>query len=215
MEVRGSTNYWPGFVDVLSSIVLVMVFVVLVMTMLMVKYITAAAKARAERIVAERMAEMERNRAMSLKEFAEQAKLLARQQSGGGTAGGPGQSLAARIVVAADEGQSGGAVVREAKNTIAIEFEGNVLKLDEGAMSRLSASLVPFAQTMRSGRVRIVANIPSPFLSEKQRQAFFRAMAVRNYLLDKGMHANRITVHVDEMTTDGARPTVYVTFVAG
>jgi hypothetical protein len=199
MENGRSTNYWPGFVDALSNMVLAMIFVVLVLGLAMGMYATLAADAIAKRLMAE----------------AEAARML----SAGGDRSAdvpprgtgqprvdptPEQAPAAKLRVqrAASAEPPDPARVRRQQNVIIIEFEGQTVALDEAAQAALGRALQPAGELLRTGQADIVARSPGGNLTESQHVSFYRAMAIRNILIERGMSPERITVRVPE--SDGA-----------
>lgn len=219
MNNRRTTNYWPGFVDALSNMVLAMLFVILVLALAMGSYATVAADAMAKRLKAEvaaaamlqnaeeaRAAEVRAEQSRAAAEAAV-AAMAARAEPQAGPAappaGTPPSALAqtSRIEVAANDATSltppSSRVLRVA-NTFVLEFPERTVALDDTATKALREALRPARKLLESGAVDLIARAPGGNLTESRQASFYRAMAVRNVLLDAGMTADRIKVLVPD-----------------
>ena len=210
---RSSANYWPGFVDALSNMVLAMIFVVLVLALAMGMYSTLAAEALSKRYQAEATAA----EALAAPRVpAPQVDAAAAQQPGKPP---PGElQPTARLRVRSPEKPASAAAtlttVRRQLNALIIEFDSQAVALDERTTRSLTQALGAAEDLLRTGSVEIVASAPAGFLTEGQQISFFRAMAVRNYLLERGMNADRITVRVLDEASGAEMGEVRLTFRA-
>lgn len=217
MKEKGAVNYWPGFVDVLSNIVLVLIFVILILVLLMSKYINIAVKEASDRAVAQQLAIKEKDRAN------EASRLLEEERSRiASMVNIPENSqinkVGKRLTIVSGAPLKGYESYKDSKarlinqvNVLSIEFEGSGLTMDEQTLKTLNQNLESMGEVLKLSNLEISANIPGMFLSEKQRTAYFRAMAVRNILLEKGVKASQISVHVSDSGSDSEKAYVNVT----
>ena len=212
----GSGEYWPGFVDALTNVVIAMVFVIVVL---------AIALSFAMQMVASRMA----GKVAEL----EQAKSALMAAAASAATGPPAVAAAAaavstdtplaapadnriRIAVAGNERQMPArpAQVKPADRSLVLEYELGALTLDEVAQKGLIQALGPVKSALQTGsagtRIALVATGPAMELSDNQRAAFVRVMAVRNQLLDQGVGADRIVTRIDA-NGPGDKPRVALT----
>jgi hypothetical protein len=208
--VAGSrdTGYWPGFVDALTNVVIAMVFVVVVL---------AIALSFSAQLLAKRMAakaeQMQRSQQVTMIESPTPAQGTAPGDTAQPDAGVPARTV---IRVAAEQATAPAAPrVRAADQFVVFEFEPQAVSLDEAARTRARDGLAPLATAVsragERGRITLVATGPSLELSENQRAAFLRLMAVRNELLAQGVPAGQIQTRLDAKST-ARTPAVSVRF---
>ena len=195
MENGRSTNYWPGFVDALSNMVLAMIFVVLVLGLAMGMYATLAADAIAKRLLAEAEAARILNAATDRPDNA-LPQGVAQPRVDPSPEQGPTAKL--RVQRAVSTAPPDPTRVRRQQNVIIIEFEGQAVTLDDASQAALGRALQPAGELLRTGHAEIVARSPGGNLTESQHISFYRAMAIRNILLERGMAPERVTVRVPE-----------------
>jgi hypothetical protein len=214
MESGRSTNYWPGFVDALSNMVLAMIFVVLVLALAMGTYATLAAEEIAKRLQAEA------------------AAAAALNGGGGSSAGEAGRAVPAAVPQAAVEPPPSeldketrvrvaratpptvgvGSQVRKVRNVLVIEFEKQAVMLDDRSRAELVGALKQAPEIVRSGYADIVAAGPAAQLTESRQTSFYRAMTVRNQLIELGMSPDRINVLVADYDAPGELGEVQIAF---
>ncbi|KQY81708.1 MULTISPECIES: hypothetical protein [Roseateles] len=212
MAGGGSKNgdYWPGFVDALTNVVIAMVFVIVVLAIALSFSAQMLAKRMAAKI-AEQQAELGRARAAIAAPAAEKERL---------PAGAPLIESQApqrtRIAVAGNEAalaaSAASAKVKPAERFLQLDFAPGALTVDAAAAKALAGALQPLKQRLAespSARLEIVAVGPEIHLSENQRAAFIRAMAVRNELLGQGIAGDRLVTRID-MKASAAAPAVAV-----
>lgn len=217
MNNRRTTNYWPGFVDALSNMVLAMLFVILVLALAMGSYATVAADAMAKRLKAEvaaatllqnaeeaHAAEVRARADAEAAAAALAARIATKEEPPSAAATEvPPSALAGttRIGVAKNETSSSvlprSRVLRVA-NSFVLEFTERTVTMDEVATKALRDALRPARRLLQTGTVDIVARAPGGNLTESRQASFYRAMAVRNVLMDEGMTADRIKVLVPD-----------------
>jgi hypothetical protein len=209
MEGGRNTNYWPGFVDALTNVVIAMVFVIIVLAL----SLSFSAQLLAKRMAA-RIAELERQGQATQVVTAPPSTRpnpatasLAPQQ--------PAAPAPARIEVRGNEGSAPakGGTMRAATRALLLEFQPTALTLDDAAAQQLGKSLDAITNRLRDSppgtRIMLVASGPEMALSDNQRAGFIRTMAVRNALLQKGIPGNRIGSRFD-LKASPARPTVSI-----
>lgn len=210
----GSGEYWPGFVDALTNVVIAMVFVIVVL---------AIALSFAMQMVASRMAakvsELQQAQTALSAAAAASAASTGAPARGGLSSDTPLSAPAdgrIRIAVAGNESAQTArpAKVQAAARSLVLEYEQGALTLDDAALRSLQQALGPVKAALdgagAAARVSLVATGPAMELSDNQRSAFVRVMAVRNQLLDQGFAPERIVTRIDP-TGPGDKPRVALT----
>jgi hypothetical protein len=204
MEGGKTANYWPGFVDALTNVVIAMVFVIVVL---------AIALSFAARLMGQRLAEeiVKKHTAAA----AASAAAAPTAAAAGDTA--PRSELPGRTRIAVQGNEhaasAAGGRVRNVGNLLQLDFADTALTLDSAAAQRLRDALASGRSAAPQAKVQIVATGPALQLTENQRSAYVRVMAVRNELLDQGYDAKHISVRID-MAGNAARPMVTVSISA-
>lgn len=203
-------DYWPGFVDALTNVVIAMVFVIVVLAIALSFSAQILAKRMAAKI-AEQQAELGRARQFIAAPAAEKEK------PGGAPPIVETQApQRTRIPVAGNEAalaaSAAAAKVKPAEHYLQLDFAPGALTLDTAAAKALGEAFAPLKQRLADSptlRLEVVALGPEIHLSENQRAAFIRAMAVRNELLAQGVASNRIVTRID-MNASAPSPAVAV-----
>jgi hypothetical protein len=220
MEGGKNTNYWPGFVDALTNVVIAMVFVIIVLAL----SLSFSAQLLAKRMAA-RISELEQLQTSTQTKSAAQPPAplspplppVAQGKPAPPDSGVPGTT---RIAVRGNEGVTKleGGKMRVAERFLLLEFEPGALSLDEAADKQLGQSLDTIVTRLQGApkntRVMLIASGPEMALSENQRSGFLRTMAVRNALLQKGIPGPRIGTRFD-LQANSTRPTVSIAIEAG
>jgi hypothetical protein len=205
MEGGKTANYWPGFVDALTNVVIAMVFVIVVLAIAL----SFAAQLMGKRI-AEQMVKQHTAAAAASAVAAAQAHTPAQEAA-------PRSELPGRthITVRGNEGaaSAAGGHLRNIGNLLQLDFADAALTLDSAAAQRLRDALAAGKAAAPQARVQIVAIGPALELTENQRSAYVRVMAVRNELLDQGYAASRIGVRIDT-ASKAAHPAVTISITA-
>lgn len=207
MEAGGKTaNYWPGFVDALTNVVIAMIFVIVVLAIAL----SFAAQLMGKRIAEEAI--RKHNAAAAAAQAAAPKAAPEPQASPAEDAGAPpSRAPLQRIAVQGRENpaSAAGGRVKAAGRALQFDFADAALTLDDAAVAKLKDALAPFKSDAARAKVQIVATGPDLQLSDNQRSAYVRVMAVRNELIDQGYAPDRIGVRID--TAQAARkPTVTV-----
>jgi uncharacterized SAM-binding protein YcdF (DUF218 family) len=203
----GGDSYWPGFVDALTNVVIAMIFVVVVLAISLSFAAQMMGRKLAQQII-EQQAQQAPAAASAATAVAradpsppEPAVPDAPTPSAPPTATAPLPRIT-RIAVAAPATPAPAAVaVTGATSRLQLDYEKTALDLDDRARAALKDALSGLGP-LQERRVSLVAVGPDPTLSDNQRAAFVRLMAVRNVLIEQGFDAGRIEVRVD--TTQAA-----------
>jgi hypothetical protein len=204
MEGGKTANYWPGFVDALTNVVIAMVFVIVVL---------AIALSFAAQMMGKKMAD-ELTKAKAAVVAAQAQAANPRPATADDMP--PPPTLEPRTLIevkARAPMNAASAGLRAIDRGLRLVFADNALALDKDAADQLHAALAPRRATAASARVDVVATGPSMALSDNQRNAYIRVLAVRNELIDEGFAPDHIAVRIDTATA-AARASVTVSFPA-
>jgi hypothetical protein len=204
MEGGKSANYWPGFVDALTNVVIAMVFVIVVL---------AIALSFAAQMMGKKMAD-ELVKAKAAVAAAAASAVPAPAVTSQAAADTPASTQATDTLIevrARAPAAAASAAVRDSGRSLRLEFADTALALDVDALKKLQDALAPHRAGAAGARVQITATGPSMALSDNQRSAYIRVLAVRNELIDAGFAAERIGVQI-QTTGQAARATVTVSF---
>jgi hypothetical protein len=202
MEGGREQNFWPGFVDALSNLVLTLVFVMVIFVLALFYLSSKVSKTKMDNLCPETKSELTQVK----KELEETRNALKAALAGASqvkervNAGEKKLPPLKREKVSTDV--SGG-------SSIVIRYPMGVVELDDEAKQTLDKAIAPL---LASGQqVKTILNaIPGPeTFSEGKRLSFFRAVAIRNYLISKGVAKGNIDSKVsghdkrDPNDTDG------------
>lgn len=200
----GANAYWPGFVDALTNVVIAMIFVVVVLAISLSFAAQMMGKKLAEKLIQEHQAKSAQAQAPPATPPPPQPQL---QESA--------LDKTTRIAVAGNEAaaSSAGGAVRQVRNTLQLDYAASAITLDAAAADRFKAAVAALGGNLAQRRVQIVASGPGMALSDNQRAAYLRVMAVRNTLLELGLSADQIDVRIDTEVEMPA-PRLNVSFAA-
>lgn len=235
-------NYWPGFVDALSNVVLTLVFVLVVFVFALVfssdklrKRAAYLATAVQQETVEKKEVEVEMQKLIDencdiraqleaalarLKEL-EAAKLLlqrdlsaaesekkaaeARKREAENEVRALERRLAAdnllqdreeiQVLAEAAAAVTGTAELEGGSGAIVLVFPRNVFKLDVKAKAALDTVLKDKKASLRGALSSVLSIMGAETYSEGRRLAYFRGLAVRNYLIEQGLGDGK-TIHV-------------------
>lgn len=200
----GANAYWPGFVDALTNVVIAMIFVVVVLAISLSFAAQMMGKKLAEKIIQEHQAKQAQapppppppRPPAPQPELAESALVKT-----------------TRIAVAGNEAaaSAAGGAVRQVRNTLQLDYAASAITLDAAAADRFKAAVAALGGSLAQRSVQITASGAGMALSDNQRAAYLRVMAVRNTLLDLGVAPERIAVRIDT-TTEMPAPRLNVSF---
>lgn len=211
-------NFWPGFVDALTNVVLVMVFVVVVFAISMFGSMLKISKAKVAQGIAQQVEQQQaqvealtsevRAQAQSDHEKAKHLQEENRQL----TADLSAAQQALSLVKLAEGGA--GVPVREAAPKSPVVISGRapaldvsyalgVTTLEKKLMDALDGALGNFG-TAGQWQVSLQATMAEPSPSEARRLAFYRLAVLRDHLVSKGVAPSHIeTLILNAPSTDG------------
>lgn len=209
--MSGGTNndYWPGFVDALTNVVIAMVFVIVVLAIAL----SFSAQLLAQRMAA-KIAQQEIQ--LGLARAAVQGKPAETEKPATPPPAAPPPvdaqaPVRQRIAVAGNEAALAASApsprVKPAERYLQLDFASGAVTVDAPAAKQFVTALAPLRERLDASpnaRFSVVAAGPEITLSENQRAAFIRAMTVRNLLLEQGIAAERITTRIDMNLNPGA-----------
>jgi outer membrane murein-binding lipoprotein Lpp len=186
MESGREQNFWPGFVDALSNLVLTLVFVMVIFVLALFYLSSKVSKTKMDALCPETKSELTEVK----KELEETRNALKAALAG-----------ASQVKERVDAGQKKLPPLKKEKvssdvsgagSSIIIRYPMGVVELDDEAKQTLDKAIAPL---LASGQqVKTILNaIPGPeTFSEGKRLSFFRAVAIRNYLISKGVDKGNI-----------------------
>ena len=207
-DPQGGQNYWPGFVDALSNMVMAMIFLVLIFAAVLFNAMQNTSRA----------ANMKLNQALErkTKENDELRKLVATlstqvQSRSCAVPAVSAQGIAApdslikSAETVANEGQfqaqasAKGPLPPTVRGTgafLTIDYHSQSVTLDAAAKAALDTALARDHIGHGAGRVEIIAEQVSSTggATDAERNAFFRALSLRNQFLAEGWKASDIVV---------------------
>jgi hypothetical protein len=242
-SAEGEINHWPGFVDALTTIIMVVTFLLIILgvaVFVMSKKIVEQVHQTEMRPVPDAkglpqdIGELQRQLAsaqqeiMALKrsnsdlkspEDAEDGTSIAAQddllRQDEKVQGDTRLSIRTRktdetlkLRVAAEEKPETqtGSDVRVAELLLDIDFEPEAVEFSEPSKLAIKEFLTTRAKEVGTGQIEIWSFAPSTTsVSETQRVAYYRALLMRNLLIERGIPATRIKaqVRVDDQTNRG------------
>ncbi len=203
-------NYWPGFVDALSTIVMVitllmiiLVIIIFVITQMIEKTVIVAdivdtpppiltpvenvqevgvqSPDQAEEV--KQVEEVETNNTLKI-----QSREVAEEK---------------RVVVVGEEQaeldkEENKITVTSAKSILSVLFEGKGVELDEISTEDISSFLGENLTKLENQRISVYSfyDPNSAALSQAKRKAYFRLLSVRNVLIASGIFGDDLTVNV-------------------
>jgi hypothetical protein len=204
-------NHWPGYVDALTTMTMVLTFIMMVLGISIftlsqnvsrgvIEKIAAAAKVQttsetpgkddlADRIVA---------RIETLQQAPADSRMARTDPPVK-----PDQASADQRILSSAEAQpeARSAPVRldGTETALRIVFKARATQLDEGARDQLASRLAAVGGLKTAGRVEVLAGLDPAVIavSDAKRVAFYRAMRARSELIQQGVAADRIHVRID------------------
>ena len=253
MEGGREQNFWPGFVDALSNVVLVMIFVVVVFVVTLFYYSQKLAQTKVSQLISQTQSQNQREVKASQKDVAAAERSGAERQNdnaptnassansaASSAAETPGErekakeieqlrrevaTLKAKLAappLQSDNGSLRSAAAPSSPNAIQVKtepndkevapglridanekavtltFDADSTQLNEEGGKALDKSIGDWIRRVKSSQGKIVVTgvIGSGSYSESRRRAYYRTVAVRNYLIDAGVDKERVTSRV-------------------
>lgn len=181
MESGREQNFWPGFVDALSNLVLTLVFVMVIFVLAMFYLSSKVSQSKMDALCPATKSELEQVK----KDLAETRKAL-------NIALSEASQIKARVEVGDKKMPSikNDKLATQASvkgSSIIIRFPTGVVELDKDAELALDKAIAPYLASGQQVKASLNA-VPGPeTYSEGKRLSFFRAVAIRNYLISKGV----------------------------
>ena len=215
MENGRQQNYWPGFVDALSNLVLTLVFVMTIFILALFFLASKVTQEKVDGLCLETKAELAnakknldelhnelRAAIAEAKQAQEQIQTLKKELSRS-AAQKPSSLLDQRIDinVKKDKPLQSNKTSTETSGSgsaITIRFPASVVELDDGAKEALDKVITPLLAQRQQIKVSLNATPGPETYSEGRRMSFFRAVAIRNYLIGKGVPKTNIESKVAE-----------------
>lgn len=214
-------NYWPGYVDALTTMTMVLTFVMMVLgisiftlsqnvSRSVIEKIATAAKvepaaggagtdALAERIVA-RLETLQEAQANPVKSDGRQLAERGRTPVTGEDA--PDQPLIRSDAPAPAEVKAPALKVDVANPLLRIVFQPRSTLLDDAAREQLVGRLGAMSSLADARRIDVLAGLDPGVIavSDAKRVAFYRAMRARSELIQQGVRPDRVHVRIDPGT---------------
>lgn len=183
---KGDANsYWPGFVDALTNVVIAMIFVVVVL---------AISLSFAARLMGQKIAEQ------YIQEHKDKAAQAPKEAPAADSVPDAAVQVVQRIAVAGNEKSTAAAksaAVSRKDRVFQLDYAPGAVTLDPAAADQIKQALARLGNEVTGKRVQVVASGPDMALSDNQRAAYLRVMAVRNLLIESGFPPDRIGMEVD------------------
>ena len=213
-------NYWPGYVDALSTMTMVLTFVMMILVIVVFMLIQNTSRSLVEQILEQR--------ASGIGGGTQQTEQMANTDADTTTtarnSGSPPvvtsedtrqqettvQSVAVEVEVEAqsqdqaevrDTGSQDAVTISQAG--LVVTFLPNSSSLDDPAMQVIQefGATSELGQSERTLEIIGYANVAQGNATDQRRVAYYRAMMIRNELLASGIPASRIAVGVRDVTT--------------
>lgn len=255
MEGGKEQNFWPGFVDALSNVVLVMIFVVVVFVVTLFYYSQKLAQMKVSKIVAQSQSQTvqgnersksakietpvakdtqasevkaERDQAQEIDSLRREVAVLKAKlaapplQSDTGSlrstlAPSSPNAIQVQTEPSKDKVAPGVQVQADAR-ALTLNFDADSTQLSDGGTKALARGLADWVQQAKAkqGKIVVTGVIDSAGYSDGRRRAYYRTVAVRNYLLDQGVDKDRVVSRVATGANDAqSASSVVVQYQAG
>lgn len=232
MEGGKEQNFWPGFVDALSNVVLVMIFVVVVFVVTLFYYSQKLAQMKVSKLVSQSQTQVvdgqvknqqttlvkatenvdvnvaearsERQSAQEIEELkrevtALKAKLAAAplQSDTGSLRSAAAPSSPNAIQVRTDPTKdevAPGLRIDSNEKAVVLNFDADSTQLSEDGTKALAKGVGDWVKRAKSSQGKIVVTgvISTGGYSDSRRRAYYRTVAVRNYLIEAGVEKERV-----------------------
>jgi hypothetical protein len=215
-SAEGEQNPWPAFVDVLTTVIMVVTFLLVIMSAAVMQASQAAIDEIRESVSAEAMEAAQRR----IRELEAQiAQMTLGNQDGSSAAAvraveltqlqraegdlrrqvaSRSQDQEGRFIVQSqqDEPVEGGEIVQSADVLFTLEFEPEAVRVGTEIQDQAIA-LIQRADIPPGATVEIWSEAPTTTtVSEAERMAYYRALVARNILIRAGIPATSITAQV-------------------
>jgi outer membrane protein OmpA-like peptidoglycan-associated protein len=188
----GSDVFWPGYVDAVTNLVLNLLFLITIMTVAVFMFALELGR------ISGGGGEGGGKGGGTTQVDAQESALAQTTEPGPEKSGGAEAAATTTEVVSASSSipppQKGLDKAIGGDSEVTVQFMDDAVTLTPEELPRLRKALEPFAA---QGKARIEVVVPKGF-SESKRLGFYRAMAVRNLLLEMKIPNDRIELLVRE-----------------
>ena len=206
------TNYWPGFVDALANVVVTMIFVIVVFTIALLYFSQNKVKealANAKQSVVEapptpavaelqkRVAELQRENDALRRQVQAPPRSNPAPQSGSV----PRADVKVNEAAPAPGPAPAQARIQGSASSVQIVFPAGTFEMDAAAIARLEAAFASIAEKARTGGIELVSIAEIGPYSEGRRLSYYRNLALRNWLIERGIPAARIRMRIADVDT--------------
>lgn len=193
-------NFWPGFVDALSNLVLTLVFVMVIFVLALFYLSSKVSQSKMETLCPDAKAELSKvKKELDETHKALQAALAQVKNQPTDVVNVKKVEVKKKNVVSTQTSSSGSSIVTR--------FSLGAAVLDDGAKEDLDKALAPFLAAGQPIKANLSA-VPGPeTYSEGKRLSYFRNIAIRNYLIGKGISVdNKESKILDHNSADPDDP---------
>lgn len=205
----GSDIFWPGYVDATTNLILNLLFLLTIL--IVAVFMFALELGRSSKVVAEKPQEVVEQAVPAVaqptpamvqenlelkREIERLNKVLATAKPQVETAGTPVKTVKATAVM--PKPKAGLDKTASSDLEIVVRFADDAVALTQVEHDQLLETLQP---VVAGGKAKVVVEVPAGF-SEAKRMGFYRAMAVRNILLEMKVEREDINVSVVEGKQD-------------
>lgn len=215
-----SDNYWPGYVDALTSMVQVLAFVMMMLAMAVFVLSQSVSKKAVEAIAAAVNADVKPNSDMKQLTQAVMDKVDSLRKSTSsepakpekGPAEPDEQKIAGSRIASRAQPRTAPIEPKSDAPRLAVEFDGGSYRLDEPRARSISTFVDQnsAADKARPIIVNAYAYTGEGAISEARRLAYYRAMMARKQLIDAKVRAENIRINVNDIADRAKAQTVEV-----
>lgn len=217
METRHSDNdgsdiFWPGYVDAVTNLVLNLLFLLTIMTVAVFMFAlelgrasqggpeqSPAAPTKQNMEAASKIKVDPVKENIALKQEIQRLNMMLAQRTDNTQSGDQGMIKTVDVTSTVPEPSTGLDKMIESDFEIVVRFTDDAVAFTPEEHESLLETLKPIVS---SGKSHIYVEVPAGF-SEAKRMGFYRAMAVRNILIEMKMPKENINISVLERQNNG------------
>jgi hypothetical protein len=213
-----SDNYWPGYVDALTSMVQVLAFVMMMLAMAVFVLSQSVSKKAVEAIAAAVNAEVKPNSDMKQLTQAVMDKVDSLRKSASADPEKPEpapsdeQKIAGSRIASRAQPRTAPIEPKSDAPRLAVEFDGGSYRLDEPRARSISTFVDQNSAADKSKPIVVnaYAYTGEGAISEARRLAYYRAMMARKQLIDAKVRPENIKINVNDIADRARAQTVEV-----
>lgn len=213
-----SDNYWPGYVDALTSMVQVLAFVMMMLAMAVFVLSQSVSKKAVEAIAAAVNAEVKPNSDMKQLTQAVMDKVDSLRKSASADPAKPEpapsdeQKIAGSRIASRAQPRTAPIEPKSDAPRLAVEFDGGSYRLDEPRARSISTFVDQNGAAEKSKPIVVnaYAYTGEGAISEARRLAYYRAMMARKQLIDAKVRPENIKINVNDIADHAKAQTVEV-----